>query len=150
MEQHLSCEYAFDTETCASNKTCYTTRSKEGSLKSSCHLNMTRHKVLHVVLDWMPNFRKDFHRFVCLVGCLTSQLVRQLRLNGTRFRPYRSHMTEVITYLLTPWCRFLPEQLTGFQLVKKFPAFHGTPRFITALTSVRHLSLSWASPIQST
>ena len=36
------------------------------------------------------------------------------------------------------------------QLVKKFPAFHETRRFITALTSVRHLSLSWASPIQST
>jgi len=35
------------------------------------------------------------------------------------------------------------------QLVKKFPAFHGTRRFITALTSVRHLSISWASPIQS-
>ena len=35
------------------------------------------------------------------------------------------------------------------QLFKKFPAFHGTRRFITALTSVRHLSLSWASPIQS-
>ena len=35
------------------------------------------------------------------------------------------------------------------QLVKKFLAFHGTRRFITALTSVRHLSLSWASPIQS-
>ena len=34
-------------------------------------------------------------------------------------------------------------------LVKKFPAFHGTRRFITALKSVRHLSLSWASPIQS-
>ena len=34
------------------------------------------------------------------------------------------------------------------QLVKKFPAFHGTRRFITALTSVRHLSLSWASSIQ--
>ena len=54
-----------------------------------------------------------------------------------------------ITYLLTPWCRVLLEKLTGLQLVKKFPAFHGTPRFITALTSVRHLSLSWASPIQS-
>jgi len=53
------------------------------------------------------------------------------------------------TYLLTPWCRVLPEKLTGLQLVKKFPAFHGTPRFITALTSVHHLSLSWASPIQS-
>jgi len=53
------------------------------------------------------------------------------------------------TYLLTPWCRVLLEKLTGLQLVKKFPAFKGTRRFITALTSVRHLSLSWASPIQS-
>ena len=52
-------------------------------------------------------------------------------------------------YLLTPWCRVLLEKLTGLQLVKKFPAFHGTKRFITALTSVRHLSLSWASPNQS-
>jgi len=55
----------------------------------------------------------------------------------------------ILTHLLTPWCRVLLEQLTGLQLVKKFPAFHGTRRFITALTSVRHLSLSWASPIQS-
>ena len=39
--------------------------------------------------------------------------------------------------------------LTGLQLVKKFPAFYGTRRFITALTSVRLLSLSSASPIQS-
>ena len=54
-----------------------------------------------------------------------------------------------MTYLLTPWCRILLEQLTGLQLVKKFHAFHGTRRFITALTSVRHLSLSWASPVQS-
>ena len=53
------------------------------------------------------------------------------------------------TYFLTPWCRVLLEKLTGLQLVMKFPAFHGTWRFITALTSVRHLSLSWASPIQS-
>ena len=40
-------------------------------------------------------------------------------------------------------------QSPGLQLVKKFPAFHGIRRFITALISVRHLSLSWASPIQS-
>jgi len=45
-----------------------------------------------------------------------------------------------ITYLLTPWCTALLEKRTGLQLVKKFPAFHGTRRFITALTSVRHLS----------
>jgi len=48
-------------------------------------------------------------------------------------------------YLHTPWCRVLLEKLTGLQLVKKFLAFYGTRRFITALTSVRHLSLSWAS-----
>ena len=52
-------------------------------------------------------------------------------------------------HLLTPWCRVLLEKLTGLQLVKKFPAFHRTRRFITALTSVRHLFLSWARPIQS-
>ena len=52
------------------------------------------------------------------------------------------------TYLLHG--AVLLEQLTGLQLVKKFPAFHGTRRFITALTRVRHLSPSWASSIQST
>ena len=31
-------------------------------------------------------------------------------------------------YLLTPWCRVLLEQLTGLQLVKKFPAFHRNPK----------------------
>ena len=54
-----------------------------------------------------------------------------------------------ITYLLTPLCRVLLEKLNGLQLDKKFPAFHGTRRFITALTRVLHLSLSWDSPIQS-
>ena len=55
----------------------------------------------------------------------------------------------LLTYSLIPCCRVLLEKLTGLQLVKKFPAFHGTRRFITALTSVRHLSLSLASPVQS-
>jgi hypothetical protein len=51
--------------------------------------------------------------------------------------------------LFTPRSRVLPEKLTGSHLVKKFPAFYGTQKFITAFTSVRHLSLSWASSIQS-
>ena len=55
----------------------------------------------------------------------------------------------ILPYLLTPWCRVLLEKLTGFQLVKKFPTFHGTRRFITAFASVRQLSLSRASLIQS-
>jgi len=56
---------------------------------------------------------------------------------------------KINSYLFTPWCRVLLEKLTGLQLVKKFPAFHGTRRFITALKSVRHLSLSWVRPVQS-
>jgi hypothetical protein len=52
-------------------------------------------------------------------------------------------------YSLPPWCRVLLEQLAGLQLVKKFPAFYRTRRFITALTSPYHPSLSWVSPIQS-
>ena len=67
----------------------------------------------------------------------------------TELFKYSFKLGLLLTYLLTPWCRVLLEKLTGLQLVKKFPAFHGNRRFITALTSVRHLSLSWASPIQS-
>ena len=55
----------------------------------------------------------------------------------------------ILTYLLTPWSRVLLEKLAGLQLVKKFPAFYGTRRFLTAHTSALHLSLSWARPIQS-
>ena len=55
----------------------------------------------------------------------------------------------LLTYLLTPWSRVLLEKLTGFQLVKKFPTFYGTRRFITTFTSARHLSVSWANSIQS-
>ena len=47
-----------------------------------------------------------------------------------------------LTYLLTPWSSVLLEKLIGSQLVKKFPAFYGTRRFITEFTSARHLSLS--------
>jgi hypothetical protein len=62
---------------------------------------------------------------------------------------YRMCNSISVTYLLTPWSRVLLDNLTVLQLVKKFPAFYGTLRFLAALTSARHLSLSWASPIQS-
>ena len=55
----------------------------------------------------------------------------------------------VLTYLLTPWSRVLLEKLTSCQLVKNFPAFYGTRRFIAAFTSASHLSLSWSISIQS-
>jgi len=64
-------------------------------------------------------------------------------------------LTYLLTYLgvltrsLTLRSRVLLEKLTGSQLVKKFPAFYGKYRFITAFTSACHLFLSWASSIQS-
>ena len=63
----------------------------------------------------------------------------------TSFRDAGKHLR-----LLTPCSTVLVWKLTGFQLVKKFPSFYGTRRFITAFTSAHHLSLSWASSIQST
>jgi len=54
-----------------------------------------------------------------------------------------SHLVYLIlTYLLTPWSRVLLEKLADLQLVKKFPAFYGPCKFITAFTSARHLTLS--------
>ena len=50
---------------------------------------------------------------------------------------------------ITTWSRVFLEKLTGSLLVKKFPTFYGTRRFITAFASARHLSLFWASLIQS-
>jgi len=54
-----------------------------------------------------------------------------------------------LTHSLIPWSRILLEKLTDSQLVKKFPSFYETRRFITAFTRARHLSLSWTSSIQS-
>ena len=86
---------------------------------------------------------------------------------------------KLITHSLTPSSTVILEKLIGSQLVKKFPAFlepegslphsqqpatlpcpqpdqsspyptlYGNQRFITAFTTARHLSLSWARSILS-
>ena len=77
------------------------------------------------------------HRLSCLkvfVDFRQSLQVSAVILNS-KFVPY------LFIYSLTPYSRVLLEKLTGSQLVKKFPAFHGTRRFISAFTSACHLSL---------
>ena len=82
---------------------------------------------------------------------------KQCSLWGTDWRLRNNRLSKHLafyetyfhTYLLTPWIRVLLEKLTGLQLVKEFPAFCGTRRFIIGITSARYLSLSWASSIQS-
>ena len=60
------------------------------------------------------------------------------------------HLT--VPYLLTPWSRIILENLTDSQLVKKFPTFYGSQRFIimfTMFTRVSYLPLFWPRSIQS-
>jgi len=54
----------------------------------------------------------------------------------------------IIIIIFTPWSRDLWQKLTGFQQVKKFHIFYEIPRFNTALTSARYLSLWWARSSQ--
>jgi hypothetical protein len=51
-------------------------------------------------------------------------------------------------FYLRSWA--LLKKPSTVQLLKNFPAFHGTRRFITVFTRALHWSLSWATPIQST
>ena len=69
-----------------------------------------------------------------------SRLVRHVGISQTDYTVLLR--TYVHTCLLTPWRRVLLEKLTGSRLVKKFYAFHGSRRVITAFTSARQLSLS--------
>ena len=90
----------------------------------------------------------DLQCHLVFLAIMFSQTAGERLINWQPFLFPSLHIRQAY-YLLTPRCRVLLEKLTGLQLVKKFPAFHGTRRFITALTSVRHMSLSWANPIQS-
>jgi hypothetical protein len=54
-----------------------------------------------------------------------------------------------LPYVLTPWRSRVLKKLASSQLLKKFPAFYRTQRFITAVTNAHHLPLSKANSIQS-
>ena len=64
--------------------------------------------------------------------------------------PLLGFLTYLLTYLLTYSIQQSPSwEANRFSASQKFPAFYGTLKFITAFTSARHLSLSWANSIQS-
>jgi ribosomal protein S18 len=54
---------------------------------------------------------------------------------------YKKDLNRLKSFL-TPRGRVLIKNLTGQQLAKKFPAFYGTRRFITAFTIAHHLYLT--------
>ena len=57
--------------------------------------------------------------------------------------------TFLLSCLLHPWSRDLLEMLICSHLIKKFPAFYGTRKFITAFTRAHQLFPSWAISIHS-
>jgi hypothetical protein len=79
-----------------------------------------------------------------------TQTVHRTTQNKQCIEQYKNVWKNSSVSSLTPWSRVLLEKLTGSQLITKFPAFYGTRMFITVFTSVRHVSLSWDSSIQST
>jgi len=92
---------------------------------------------------------KPWQTRACVVGRKV-QKQATLRLNaGLAQKRIQKSSLQAHSYWFTPWSTALFEKLTVSQLVKNLPAFCGTLRFITALTSSRHLSLSWARSIQS-
>jgi len=56
-------------------------------------------------------------------------------------------LTHLLTYLLTPWSPSW--EANWFSASQEIPRIFGTRKSIAAFTSARHLSLSWASSIQS-
>ena len=84
-----------------------------------------------ILTDWLLND----------IFYTTKNIERVLQRNRCE-RAQSSIKPDSVTYFRTPWSRVLLQQLTGYQLVKKFPAFYGTPRFIAAFTSGRHLSFN--------
>jgi len=98
---------------------------------------------------WLQGLRKDSLIF----STLRINLVRNTEYSNMiwsvselYFKKFGRHTS---TYLLTPWSTVLLEKPTGSQIVKEYPAFYGTRRFITAVTGTHRLSLSWARSIKS-
>jgi hypothetical protein len=83
-------------------------------------------------------FNVDPKRHNCPSAICASAANAISRDSRERYIQYRV----LLTYLHIPWSRVLLEKLSGLQLVKKFPAFYGARRVITAFTSARNLSLS--------
>ena len=115
------------------------------------HTHIQRHFLETLWTRVRPLKTHKIHkRIIHATGYIRNCIANKQAESDLRLRPRGQRNWQLWSYLLTPWCRVLPEQLTGLQLVKKFPALRETWKFITALTSFRYLSLSWVSLIKST
>ena len=106
------------------------------------------------VPDMLPSLFPSWSGYGLISTPVLSKSKQRIKLNVFLEPPlwsssvFSNYDAGKFTYLLTPWSIVL-EKLTGPQLVKKFPVFYGTRKFITSFTSSSHLSLFSAKLIQS-
>ena len=103
--------------------------------------------LLRVIDTYPVEIRQSCLRISCLLVRFPVWWWRKLSNSAHCYPKYL--LTYLLTYSLTPWSRVLLEKLTGSAASQEIPRIFGTWRFITVLTSARHLSLSWANSMQS-
>jgi hypothetical protein len=107
-------------------------------IKKLPHLSYTRHCTsLTITLTYWKHKSVVIRDYCCKDNYAINI---KLRIGIIIFFPQLTDTTEQI----------LLGKLTVTQLVRKFPAFYWTLRFITVFTRARHRPLSWARRIQST
>ena len=136
-------------------------RSTSMSLSRYLQNSHMSDNIFCVTLLWnfieMQNKDAVFTGFILRIGRLIMQAVLYStiqKLNTSHYAPaytnkslnfhFQPSVLDLIllTYLLTPWSRVLLQKLTASAASQEIPRFFGTRRFITVLTSARHLSLS--------
>jgi hypothetical protein len=90
--------------------------------------------------EWLTNsVSRHFSNQRCVTTQKNGDLISPRRKPGISHTVYVNNRCFKI-HSITPWSRVLPEKLKCPELLKKFPAFYGTRRFITVYTRGRHLS----------
>ena len=141
-QQHIICDAVFSLHSCVLFPTALrctyisNTERERGNTLIWRHFGVLKR---HFEITDRSNTTGTPGSQICSSNCTLGEQYVLSFVNSRNFVTY---------WLLTPRSGVL-EKLTGSQLVKKFPTFYGTLRLITALTSARHLSLSWATSIQS-
>ena len=105
-----------------------------------------RHKsILHYSVPWLGAVQVYKARStVCVMGIASAEF--GLRACVQRGIQHTEWIMNKCIHELTPQSRVLPEKRTGPQVVKKFPAFYGTRRFITAFTTAPYPDLDRSTP----
>jgi hypothetical protein len=86
--------------------------------KFAMYYRIIKFNTIPVKVTSFPSYCTTSNIEVLLYSCMYRQSFVAI------FRTYMSHKCHNIYSILTPWIRVLLDELTGFQRVKKFPAFY--------------------------